>query len=196
MSMARFEHKQLEQKSCGASAIMCTVKEFSLPMNWDDANADRIYRNIQKGIHDESLMSKMVAELKKHGLKVQLIEDEDRTGVFKSLPAFSGPYSDYRSDVASAALTIETRKSPDPFKADDFKDSARILLVVIIVGQNLTHWVLARREGGKYYVMNPDPGKNAEMPDLLTWMNGAATDVKDVCGVKYMFAGIILRVIK
>ena len=62
---------------------MCTVKEFSLPMNWDDANANRIYLNIQKGMHDESLISKMVAELRKHGLKVQLIEDVDRTGVFK-----------------------------------------------------------------------------------------------------------------
>lgn len=194
--MARLEHKQLEQKSCGASAIMCTVKEFSLPMNWDDANANRIYLNIQKGMHDESLISKMVAELRKHGLKVQLIEDVDRTGVFKGLPGFSVPYSDYLKDVASASLTIETRKSPDPFNEDDFKASARIMLVVIIVGQNLTHWVLTRREGGKYYVMNPDPGKNAEMIDLLAWMNSPATTVKDVCGVKYMFAGIILRVTK
>ena len=125
--MARLEHKQLEQKSCGASAIMCTVKEFSLPMNWDDPNANRIYLNIQKGMHDESLISKMVAELRKHGLKVQLIEDVDRTGVFKSLPAFSVPYSDYLKDVASASLTIETRKSPDPFNEDDFKASARII---------------------------------------------------------------------
>ena len=85
-------------------------------------------------------------------------------------------------------------KSPDPFKADDFKDSARIFLCVIIVGQNLTHWVFARREGGKYYVMNPDPGLNAEMPDLLAWMNGSPFDVKNVCGVNYLFSGIVLRV--
>lgn len=194
--MAREAHKQLEPKSCGASSIMCAVKEFSLPMNWDDGNATRIYRNIQKGIGDESLISKMVVELNKHGLKAQVIEDEDRTGVFKGMPAFTVPYSDYRNDVSKASLTIDVRKSLNPFKADDFKDSARIFLCVIIVGQDLTHWVLARREGGKFYVMNPDPGLNAEMPDLLTWMTGSPVDVKDVCGVKYLFSGIVLRVTK
>ena len=83
-------------------------------MNWDDANATNIYDRIQKRMGDESLISKMVAELRTHGLKVQLIEDVDRTGVFKSLPAFSTPYNDYRNDVASASLLIETRKSPGP----------------------------------------------------------------------------------
>src|SRR5262249_37417975 len=155
--------------------------------------ATRIYRNIQKGMNDESLISKMVAELRKHGLNAQLIEDVDRTGIFKGQPAFSTPYNDYRTDVTNARLVIETRKSPDPFSADDFRESARIMLVVIILGQDLTHWVLARREGGKFYVMNPDPGTNVEMVDLLAWMNGSPLDVKDVCGVKYLFAGIILR---
>ena len=192
--MARFAHKQLEQKSCGASSIMCAVKELCLPMNWDDGNATRIYRNIQKGIGDESLISKMVVELKKHGLKTQIFEDEDHTGIFKQLPAFTTPYNDYRNDVSNASLTIDARKSPDAFKADDFKESARLFLCVIIAAENLTHWVLARREGAKYYVMNPDPGLNAEMPDLLAWMNGSPIDVKKVCGVDYMFSGIVLRV--
>jgi hypothetical protein len=76
--------------------------------------------------------------------------------------------------------------------ASDFDDDARVMLVCIIAdGTNRTHYLLARRDAGNYYVMNPDGGVDTLDNNLFTFVSTFG-GVRNYGGVPYIYTGIAL----
>ncbi|MBX9699695.1 MAG: hypothetical protein K2X74_09670 [Acetobacteraceae bacterium] len=210
MPLEKHDQTPIGPKACGASCIMCAAQELGTLVDpFSDTTADAIYRRIEKAPNDESLVSKVAAELGTLGLKTELIEDADLTakqgglrdnGVTGPLAAgFGSAYADFKSDV-KGKLTWTKRRRPNAFTAADFDGEARVMLVVgIATGQNQgkTHWVMARKDGqGQIMIMNPDGGTDSLDPGLLHWMNGPPAQPLKIGNVLYIFTGLALRVTK
>jgi hypothetical protein len=197
MAGQRQPHAQSDAKSCGAACIMSCLAELgghSFPVG---ANVEemKIHRQIWERRTDVSLASKTAAFLYAHKLRLQLIEDKDRTDAIRaSSPAFDLVYRKYKIDVRGSAVARFRRRGGNTFTAADFDDDARLMFIAVVVGSTGTHWLLARRDGGDFWVMNPDGGSDSRITNLLTWMNGAWTTMQTVGGANYLFSGTVLRV--
>jgi hypothetical protein len=63
------------------------------------------------------------------------------------------------------------------------------MLASIIASNGLMHFILARKDGPDYYVMNPDGGKDEKHNDLFTnYIN--SLNPKTIGGVNYIFTGV------
>ncbi|MBR0672298.1 hypothetical protein [Neoroseomonas soli] len=183
-------------KACGASCILCSAAEFGTYAGQpNDSDAKDVYQRIWRGQNDESEVSKIVGILSgDFKLKAALIEDRSKTGKsgLRALSSdFDNAYLAYKSDVQG--LPRDRRAATDPFTEADFDGDARLMLVVVLPN-GLTHWVLARRWNGSISVMNPDGGSEDTLPGLVAWMNAPFGTTQTIGAVDYNFAGIVLRV--
>jgi hypothetical protein len=197
MAGQRQSHAQSDPKSCGAACIMSCLAELAGHSFAVGANVEemKIHRQIWERRADVSLASKVAAYLYAHKLRLQLIEDKDRTDVIRaSSAAFDLIYRTYKIDVRGSAVARFRRRGGNAFTAADFDDDARLMFLAMVVGSTGTHWLLARRDGGDFWVMNPDGGSDSRITNLLTWMNGAWTTMQTIGGANYLFSGTALRV--
>jgi hypothetical protein len=197
MTGPRQSHAQSDPKSCGAACIMSCLAELSGHSFAIGANVQemKIHRQIWERRADVSLASKVAAYLYAHKLRLQLIEDKDKTDVIRaSSAAFDLTYRTYKIDVRGSAVARFRRRGGNPFTAADFDDDARLMFIAMVVGSTRNHWLLARRDGGDFWVMNPDGGSDSRITNLLTWMNGAWTTMQTIGGANYLFSGTVLRV--
>jgi hypothetical protein len=74
----------------------------------------------------------------------------------------------------------------------DFDNDARVLLGSIIAAgtsAGLMHFILARKDAGHYWVMNPDGGKDEQHDDLFAkYLN--TFDPETFGGVPYVYTGV------
>lgn len=197
MTGPRQSHAQSDPKSCGAACIMSCLAELSGHSFALGANVRemKIHRQIWERRADVSLASKVAAYFYAHKLRLQLIEDKDRTDVIRaSSAAFDLVYRTYKIDVRGSAVARFRRRGGNAFTAADFDHDARLMFIAMVVGSTGTHWLLARRDGGDFWVMNPDGGSDSRITNLLTWMNGAWTTMQTIGGANYLFSGTVLRV--
>jgi hypothetical protein len=198
MNGRRQAYAQSDPKSCGAVCIMSCVDElaghgFAIGANVDEM---KIHRQIWERRADVSLASKVAAYLQTHKLNLELIEDKDKTDLIRASSApFDLVYRRYKIDVRGSAVVRFRRRGGNAFTATDFDNDARLMFMAILVGATGTHWLLARRDAGDFWVMNPDGGSDSRITNLLTWMNGAWTTMQSIGGVNYLFSGTVLRVI-
>lgn len=197
MNGQRQPHAQSDPKSCGAACIMSCLAELAGHNVAAGAQVQEmtIHRQIWESRADVSLASKVAAYLYAHNLRLQLIEDKDRTDLIRaSSAAFDLVYRKYKIDVRGSAVARFRRRGGNAFTAADFDDDARLMFIAIFAGSPGTHWLLARRDGGDFWVMNPDGGSDSRITNLLTWMNGAWTTMQTIGGANYLFSGTVLRV--
>jgi hypothetical protein len=197
MAGQRQPHAQSDPKSCGAACIMSCLAELSGHSFAVGATIEemKIHRQIWERRTDVSLASKTAAFLYTHKLRLQLIEDKDRTDAIRaSSSAFDLVYRKYKIDVRGSAVARFRRRGANAFTAADFDDDARLMFIAMLVGSTGTHWLLARRDGGDFWVMNPDGGSDSRITNLLTWMNGAWTTMQTIGAASYLFSGTVLRV--
>ena len=107
---------------------------------------------------------------------------------------FEPAYQAYKADVKNV-VPRHKRPGPNAFVAGDFDGFARLMLVVILAN-GLTHWVMARRWQNGVSVMNPDGGTESSLPNFLTWMNAPAGTPLQIGNVTYTFTGIVLSVVR
>jgi hypothetical protein len=181
-------------KACAASCLICATEEMRVSdTGVSDAAARVVYQRVWRAVNDESLVSKVMIEITKHRLEATIIENLSITAPLSHSPGFTKPYTDYLADVRQ--FPREARPGPNAFAPDDFEHFARMMLVVALIPSQLTHWVLARKFNGNYWVMNPDGGSNTRMDDLVTWMNSMPNPFapRKIGGVPYIFTGIAVR---
>jgi hypothetical protein len=118
---------------------------------------------------EEEIMPHEAAEtLREYGLQMTVIQDKGRTTALKASVATM--YKAYKSGLKDIGLGRALR----PFDLNDFADNARLFLIVGFTPSGLKlRTVLARLDGGTYYVMNPDGGTDTAYTgtDLSSFLN-------------------------
>ena len=197
MAGLRQAHAQSDPKSCGAACLMSCLAELaghSFPVG-AQIEEMKIHRQIWERRADVSIASKVAAFLYAHRLRLELIEDKDKTDIIRACSApFDLTYRRYKIDVRGTAVARFRRRGGNAFTVADFDDDARLMFIALAVGSAHTHWLLARRDGGDFWVMDPDGGSDSRITNLLTWMNGAWTTMQTIGGANYLFTGTVLRV--
>ncbi|MGC4061914.1 MAG: hypothetical protein QM749_14110 [Aquabacterium sp.] len=193
--MPRYNFAQTQGQSCGAVCAMVTLAELgtTAPASINVATEMQIWQNVWRGNGpSESPVAYVSNFFLGNGRQSQFYEDQGRIGnLMDAMPAMVAPYMTHREELVSTGLAGQV----SPLLPEHFANNARILLVVIIAGVGLTHYVLARQENGGIWVMNPDGGQDTQQADLFAWVNGPAGGVANIGGVNYIFTGIFVRVV-
>ncbi len=201
--MTRVSKRQQEQKSCGAATLLVTLHELTGAPATTNTEEDTIYKAVriptgQLGA-GETLPSSVYSYAVGKGLHAEIIESPSTHG------AYSGKnmYKLYRHAVALGGLggQLKSRDVADT----DLDGNGRLFLVVKFTNSDSTHYILARKDGGRVFIMNPDPGSDDEMPlpafndpistnskGVLVYDNG--TTVNDATHRNYVYTGIAVRV--
>ncbi len=84
-------------------------------------------------------------------------------------------------------------RTPRALTPADFDSGIRAMLISIIMdGSGATHFVLARKDGGHYFVMNPDGASDEQDDNLFDYINSFT--VKTYGTVDYLYTGICVCV--
>jgi hypothetical protein len=152
---------QSRPKSCGAANILVILRELGrlgrIPFNVNGEIS--VYQQIWMSPNGDSLPHRVAQFLAQHRCPVTVIEDRNRVNAL--VPAVGGTapamLGFFRGGMAGENwCTMEDRALN---LTSDFNNFARIMLVCVIAGMNgATHYILARREAGHYWLMNPDGG--------------------------------------
>ncbi len=161
--MGRTLRKQHNPKSCGAACSLVAAIELGDGLKNDDTQEDAIYNavKIPSGSPvgaDEVLPSSLVAYLGT-GHTAEILESPDTTKVLVKVTwalnkAMQGMYALYDGVVTASGCKRGIRD----IKADDLKSNGHLILVVKFALQDKLHYLLAREDSSKCYIMNPDPG--------------------------------------
>lgn len=188
--MPRHQLNQQEQKSCAGACIAVALTEMGVSgFSADNTTEMRVYGQVQRGSGQESAPSKIDKFLNAQpGIRAWIMESPMRTGalIVGSKGALIKPWLEYTKELWTDGSWRYLRNLWEK----DFRDGARVMLVSIIAnGSNLTHFILARKEGNDYYVMNPDGGADEVHNDLFTdYINSYGAH--RFGGVDYVYTGI------
>ena len=201
--MTRVSKRQQEPKSCGAATLLVTLNELKGAPATTNVEEDRIYQAVkipsgQLG-EDETLPTSIYRYAVANGLNAVIIESSSTAGTFGG----KDMYKLYRHMVAMEGLGAQL-KSRD-IADTDLDGNGRLFLVVKFTNSDLTHYILARKDGGRTFIMNPDPGSDDEMAlpafnarittnskGVLTYDGGKT--VNDATHRAYDYTGIAVRV--
>ncbi|GGB82510.1 hypothetical protein GCM10011352_05430 [Marinobacterium zhoushanense] len=192
--MPRYSFAQTQAKSCGAVSVMVSMAELGV-ITAPEINAAtemKIWQNIWQAKKEESPIAYVANFFIGNGKKAQLYEDQARiVDLMDGNPdAMAQAYGAHRDQLASTGMTGQI----SALNASHFDNDARILLVVLIASTGQGHYLLARKDGGNIWVMNPDGGRDTQQPNLYAWTSGKVGSVANVGGVDYIFTGIFVRV--
>jgi len=193
--MPRYSLNQKEQKSCAGACIAVALKELGIAgFEADQSTEMRVYGQVQRGSGQESAPSKIDKFLNAQpGIRAWIMESPLRTGalIVGSKGALIKPWLEYSKELWSDWSWRYSRGLVE----GDFRDGARVMLCSIIAdGSNRTHFILARKDGNDYYVMNPDGGSDELHNDLFSkYIN--SYDAHDFGGVDYVYTGICIWIV-
>ncbi|MBU6498899.1 MAG: hypothetical protein KGJ41_08705 [Rhodospirillales bacterium] len=158
--MPRYSKRQQEPKSCGAATLLVTLKELTgAPAKTTNTEEDAIYQAVKIPSGSlgagETLPSSVYAYALGKNLHAEIIESPQTAGAFATKPM----YQLYSYALGQAGIHPSVRELADA----DFAGNARLFLVVKFASSDLTHYVLARKDGAAVYIMNPDPGSDEAM---------------------------------
>jgi hypothetical protein len=190
--MARHNLKQSEGKSCAAACIAVALEELGITgFASDTATEKKVYPAVQRGPGRESspaLCEKYLNE--QPGVRAWVMESPLRTGALMagSRGKLLKPWLEYSAELWSNWRWRYLRGLVE----SDFDNDARVLLGSIIAAgtsAGLMHFILARKDAGHYWVMNPDGGKDEQHDDLFAkYLN--TFDPETFGGVPYVYTGV------
>lgn len=171
----------------GATPLDCAVRGAEL----------KLHGTMQLGPYQESrgfVLRNAMRHLSDAGLGWTVLHDRDRTAQLQTRVAEYDPESTFRfySDLgieAARSLSIQ----------GDFDDDARVLLVEAQhAARSLPiHILVARREAGKFYVMNTATGGDHEYEPAHIAMHVASpvrAGAIAFAGRQYLYTGVAIRV--
>ena|SRR5262249_29192747 len=187
--MARQSLNQSGQMSCGAACIAVALDELGIGnFKSDQATENAIYPQIWRTANGESAPALIDKYLNQQaGIRAWIMENPVRTAALMigSRGALFEAWLEYSGEL----WTKSAWRYPRGLLEKDFNYDARIMLVSIIANSGLMHYILARRDGGHYYVMNPDGGSDNQSDDIFTGYIDSYNP-KTIGGVSYIYTGI------
>lgn len=199
--MPRYSKRQQEALSCGAATLLVALRELGRPVLTTNDQEAALYAAIK--IPDgspgagETLPSSILSYAQNEGLRAEIIESPQTAGLFGA----KAMYQLYRYTLGTLGINPTSREPADA----DMDNNGRLFLVVKFNNSDSTHYVLARKDGGLTYLMNPDPGSDDQLPlpafndPLSTNRNGVivhngGSTANDGGRRGYVFTGIAVRV--
>lgn len=156
--MPRYQLLQSGNQSCGASASAVAEAELNNAGNPGANEEDAIYRIVSRNYAagETSAPARIARYFKTQGFRASIVESPYRSAVLMAarpramIPEWWG----YSSELWGWGTWIW--RWPRGLRERDFKNNARVLLVVATL--HGLHYLLARRVGAVYYVMDPADG--------------------------------------
>lgn len=200
----RFKYAQREKQSCGGVCTMVALAELA-GENLNSHKELMIWGNIKRGKNTKGLSvnetepAKVVQYLTAKKRTVEVIENQDKTNLLRTaIPDLKVPHDFYKKQLSNNSI----KRTLEPLADKHFKDDARIMLIVAFQeGKSMpTHSVLARKDSGKIYVMNPDEGcdigfTSTDFWNFVGWKKlPAPMQTIGKSKAVYMFTGISLRI--
>jgi len=165
-NMPRTQHNQLGPKSCGAASLMCALDELGhLGQAVDTITEQDIYNSTQRAPNDVSSPAKVVKTALARGAQAWLMETPWRTAALmaNSPIQLGSAWLEYSAELWKEWVW----RTPRSLTPADLTSGVRAMLISVIMdGSGATHFILARYDGGHYWVMNPD-GASDEQDDAL-----------------------------
>ncbi|MGB0682964.1 MAG: hypothetical protein ACPGOV_09660 [Magnetovibrionaceae bacterium] len=187
--MPRYSFAQTEQTSCGAASLATAVAELNHAGGGGIGAAEiPLFEKIKYPDRSGSDPTKLAFHAAKIMMKkVTILEDTARTGglVGKLDKTAKAQYAALVS--YEPAPTTGIKKEDRALAASDLQGGARALLVCIIAGTALMHYVLARHDGGSLWIMNPDGGTDSQVG-----LHSLAQVPVTIGGVGYIYTGIAI----
>ncbi|WP_446810610.1 hypothetical protein ACH50O_03235 [Methylomonas sp. 2BW1-5-20] len=188
--MARTQHNQLGPKSCGAASLMCALHELGRLTGAVDNNTEQlIYNSTQRAPNEVSSPAKVVKTAQARGVQAWLMEAPWRTAALMAhAPLQLGPaWLEYTGELWKEWVW----RTPRSLARSDLDGGIRAMLISIIMdGSGATHFILARKDGQDYWVMNPDGGTDEIDNNLFDYID--KFEVKTYGGVDYLYTGICI----
>jgi hypothetical protein len=133
----------------------------------DRTTESAIYHQIWRVANGESAPALIDKYLNQQGgIRAWIMENPVRTAALMigSRGALFKPWLDYSGELWKNSAW----RYPRGLLEKDFNHDARVILVSIIANSGLMHYILARRDGAHYYIMNPDGGSDGQHDDIFT----------------------------
>lgn len=200
--MNRYHFAQTDGQLGGAANAMVTMAEFGAiaPNKLTKETEQKIWKNIRQDKDDEESESP-IAFLANffigNNRKVNIFEDTNRITALRKIPEMDKAYKQHVDELITTGikdLAAGVLVKNAPLSLASFNNDAHVILVAIIKDTGLTHYVLARKDKGDIWVMNPDGGTDTKQPNLIKWATGAVGEVAKIGNLNYIFSGVYLRV--
>lgn len=188
--MPRYTLKQQDPKSCGAACTVVAERELGTgtPTAQEEVST---YAAIRRTA-GESDITRLVNRLNTAPRSARLVEDTHRTGQF--LTRFTGLATQYGTYLGERTALGHLAGTVDNVAQLPAGHERRLLVVMFPKGSGYaTHYVLARLDGGRVWIMNPDgPSDTAFTPaEVANWMTGSLTGTLEIgTGHWYVYTGI------
>lgn len=183
--MTRFSHQQSGPNSCAAAVTMVALRELSVPIPLPNCTSTALTQvceidlwdamkdlRVGTGVTDwQCTPLSVVNFLHTQGLSVAIVHDSTRVGFVldawsKDYPELRGFYKDrFTTPLAKLSSTIANVQSGINLPGD-FNNDARVILLCLIEGGNPPsplHYLLARKDGNSYWIMNPDGATDTQL---------------------------------
>ncbi|MCU0546787.1 MAG: hypothetical protein MUE44_32250 [Oscillatoriaceae cyanobacterium Prado104] len=217
--MPRFSYNQQGPNTCGAAVTMVSLQELSVAVPQCTTNLGtpvcelsiwNTIKDLQVGTGADDYQCtplSLVEFMHDRGLSVTIVHDATRVEKVleawsKSYPELRGFYKDkFTVPLANVSSTIANLQSGINVPGD-FNNDARVILLCLIQGgdpPSPLHYLLARRDGTDYYIMNPDGGKDTPLNRvaLQTFLaENVSLGISIDSPTNYIYTGIALRVRK
>ncbi|MGB0670482.1 MAG: hypothetical protein ACPGNT_03210 [Rhodospirillales bacterium] len=189
--MPRYSFGQTQQTSCGAVALATAVAELNQTGGGNIGNQEgQLFNQIKykdNSGSDPALIAFHAAKVMMK--KVTILEDEKRTGtLLAQMPAgVKAKYGAFKSyePHPNTGIKVEARG----LTAADLTTGARAMIVAIIAGTDLMHFLLLRQDAGAVWIMNPDGGTDQQFA-----FNSLASQTFTAGNVNYIYTGIAILV--
>lgn len=197
----RLAYRQFHDQTSVATAVTVILAEFGLRSLDTTIRGQELVLHglVQRGKYeaDSGLgLRNALKHIVDAGLRVELRHDTSRTAALERMLAIANPGFRLRlpSDLGS-----RVHRPLDP--GADFEDDARVLLVEArsVTRTLALHVLLARREAGYCYVMNPENGADRRYerrPFTDHLVSPVTSGMQSMAGGQYLYVGVAVRIWK
>ena len=192
--MARYKMQQTKAKSCGAVGLAIALAELGeKTLGWAQTNAETtVYAKVRRGIDDVSAPAKIAKYANDLNRSVYVMESYPRTLILRTTQKeiMEPAWKLYTKELSDENLS----KWPIGLGSGDLNKGARALIACVITSGSDAggmHYLLARKDGKDYYVMDPAYDTDTNFPGLTNFLWFTSGDVEIVKGQrKYAYLGV------
>ncbi len=192
--MARYKMQQTKGKSCGAVGLAIALAELGAKdLNWAQTNAETtVYAKVQRGPNEVSAPAKIAKYANEMNRSVYVMESYPRTLILRTTQkAIMEPeWKLYTKELSDENLG----KWPIGLGSGDLDKGAMALIACVITDTadaGGMHYLLARKDGKDYYVMDPAYDTDTNFPGLTDFLWFTSGDVQIANSQrKYAYLGV------
>ncbi|MGO4325030.1 hypothetical protein [Pseudomonas sp. KB_12] len=167
--MPRYSLRQSKDLSCGAAASAVAEAELSQASAPGTPKEMEIFASVSRDFNqlEVSAPAKIARYFKTAGFRASVIESPYRTAILilGSPAVFAPEWAKYSMELWSPTNWVT--RWPRGVRERDFDNNARLIMLVAV--PNGMHYLLARRDAGQYYVMDPAYDMDVAVPEFSSW---------------------------